>query len=82
MDVIMIHRGDLDDAIRQAAQMGAELALRKMPKNRPAQFNIQEAANELSLHRNTVTKMIKSGDLKLNACGKIPVEQIDRLTCA
>ena len=79
MDVIMIHRADLDDVIRQAALMGAEMAIRKMPKDRPQQYNIQDAANELSLHRNTITKMIKSGDLKLNACGKIPAEQIDKL---
>ena len=79
MDVIMIHRCDLDDAIRHAALMGAEMAIRRMPKDRPSQYNIQDAADELSLHRNTVSKMIKSGDLKLNACGKIPAEQIDKL---
>ena len=79
MDVVMIYRADLDDAIRQAALMGAEIALRKMPKNRPSQYNIKDAAEELGLHRNTISKMIKSGDIKLNACGKIPVEQIDKL---
>lgn len=79
MDVVMIHRCDLDEAIRNAALMGAEMAIRKMPKDRPSQYSIQDAANELRLHRNTVSKMIKSGEIKLNSCGKIPAEQIEKI---
>lgn len=79
MEVIMMRRDDFEEAIQEAALRGAELAIRKMPKDRPTQYNIADAANELHLHRNTVTRMIKSGDIKLNSCGKIPVEQIDKL---
>lgn len=79
MEVIMMRRSDFEDAIRDAAQRAADLAVRKMPKDRPTQYNIGEAANELHMHRNTITRMIKSGDIKLNSFGKIPVEQIDKL---
>ena len=82
MDVIMIHRGDLDEAIRQAALMGAEMAIRKMPKNRPEQYNITDAGKVLGVTRQTVSKLISAGNIKLNSCGKIPASEIDRVISA
>ena len=79
MDIIMMHRSDFEDAIRDAAQRAADLAVRKMPKDRPTQYNLKDAANEIGVHPNTITNMVKAGTIKLNAFGKVPVEQIDKL---
>lgn len=79
MDIVMIKRADLETAIRDAANLGAELALRRAPKDRPSQYNKTDAARELGVSRPTLYAMIKSGDLKLNSCGKIPAEQIESL---
>lgn len=82
MDIIMIHRADLETAIRDAAIRGAELALRKAPKNRPSQYNKTDAARELDVSRPTLYAMIKNGDVKLNKVGKVSAEEIDRLISA
>ena len=79
MNVVMIQRSDLEDTIRKAAEMGAELALRRMPKSRPEQYNIQDAATELGIHRHTLRRMIDSGTVKLNSCGKISAAEIERI---
>jgi excisionase family DNA binding protein len=45
---------------------------------RPCQVTITQAAEMLGLSRHTVSKMVKAGQFKLNKCGLIPIEQIDR----
>jgi excisionase family DNA binding protein len=45
---------------------------------RPPHVTQVQAAEMLGLSRPTVRKMVRSGQLKMNACGLIPVEEIDR----
>jgi len=79
MEVVMIRRDDLDDAIREAALRGAELALRRAPKDRPSQYRKIDAAKELGVSRPTLDKMIRAKNIRLNECGRIPAEEIDRI---
>ena len=51
------------------------LALSMRP--RPTQVNQTQAAEMLGLSRITVGKLLRSGVLRLNACGLIPIEQVD-----
>ncbi|MFJ1214533.1 DNA-binding protein [Burkholderia pyrrocinia] len=45
---------------------------------RPLQVTQLQVAEMLGISRWTVSKMVKGGQLKLNRCGLIPIEQIDR----
>jgi excisionase family DNA binding protein len=49
---------------------------------RPVQITITQAAQMLGLSRPTVRNLMKAGKLKLNACGQIPIEQVDALLLA
>jgi hypothetical protein len=44
---------------------------------RPVQVTIKQAAAMLGLSTRTVSKMLKTGELRFNGCGKIPIGQID-----
>ena len=44
---------------------------------RPTHVTQVQAAEMLHMSRDTVRKLIRHGVLKLNACGLIPIEQID-----
>ncbi|MFM0013721.1 helix-turn-helix domain-containing protein [Paraburkholderia sediminicola] len=44
---------------------------------RPVHVTITQAAAMLGLSRPTVSKMLKTGELRFNGCGRIPIEQID-----
>lgn len=79
MDIVLIKKSDLEEAIRDAALRGAEIAIRKMPKDRPAQYTITGAAAALGLSRPTVYRMLKAGDLQLNTAGRIAADDIDRI---
>jgi excisionase family DNA binding protein len=46
---------------------------------RPVQVTQSQAAEMLGMSRPTVSKLVKSGVLKLNRCGLIPVAEIDRV---
>lgn len=45
---------------------------------RPTHVTQMQAAEMLGISRWTVSKMVKSGCLKLNRCGLIPIEEIDK----
>ncbi|MGR3905826.1 DNA-binding protein [Burkholderia sp. SR8] len=45
---------------------------------RPTQVYQRQAAEMLGLSRVTIGKMVRQGTLRLNKCGMIPIEQIDR----
>lgn len=45
---------------------------------RPTQVTIGQAAEMLGLSRWTVSKMLRAGQFKLNKCGLIPIEQVDK----
>lgn len=62
---------ELDLAIK-AVQMYAE------QHPRPAHVTQAQAAEMLARSRPTISRMVKAGVLKLNACGLIPISEIDR----
>lgn len=45
---------------------------------RPSQVNQRQAAEMLNVCVHTVSKLIRAGTLSLNACGLIPITDIDR----
>lgn len=49
---------------------------------RPSQVTQDQAAEMAGVSRGTISKMIKSGRLKLNEFGRIPVSEIDRAIAA
>jgi hypothetical protein len=66
---------DLDvlDIARRAVQLYAET------HPRPPHVTQLQAAEMLGISRWTVSKMVRAGQLKLNRCGMIPIEQVDRV---
>lgn len=65
------------DLIERIAVRTVELYAAKHP--RPTQVNIKQAAEMLGLSVPTVRKLMKSGEMSLNRCGLIPIEQVDRV---
>lgn len=57
-----------------------DLAIKRFAERhpRPVQVTITQAAEMLGLSRHTVSKMVRAGQFKLNRCGLIPIEQVDR----
>jgi excisionase family DNA binding protein len=49
---------------------------------RPSQLTQGQAAEMLNKSIPTVRKMIRSGSIRLNRCGMIPVSEIDRALAA
>ncbi len=60
------------DLVREIVRLTMEL------RPRPSQVNISQAAEMLGLSRPTVRKLISHGNIRTNACGLIPVSEIDR----
>jgi predicted transcriptional regulator len=46
---------------------------------RPPHITQKQAASMLELSEKTVSNMVRSGRLKLNDCGMIPISEIDRV---
>lgn len=49
---------------------------------RPTQVSQVQAAEMLGLSRETIRKLIRAGNLSLNACGLIPIDQVDQVRAA
>lgn len=49
---------------------------------RPSHVTQKQAAEMLGRSEPTIRKMIRKGDFRLNACGLIPIEQIDAALAA
>lgn len=49
---------------------------------RPSQVTQDQAAEMVGVSRATIHRMIKSGNLKLNKFGRIPVAEIDKALIA
>lgn len=64
----------------QVAMRAVELYDQRHP--RPRHVTIGQAAEMLELSRPTVRKLMQAGKLRLNSCGLIPIEQVDRLLLA
>ncbi|MFP3703390.1 helix-turn-helix domain-containing protein [Paraburkholderia sp. SIMBA_009] len=65
-----------DAEILRIAHRALELHAAQCP--RPPHVTISQAAEMLGLSRGTVSKMLHAGQFRLNRCGRIPIEQIDR----
>lgn len=61
-----------------------EFAMRRVIEARPRPSSVTQtqAAEMLGVSRPTVAKLVRSGKLKLNGLGQIPVAQIDKLLAA
>jgi hypothetical protein len=80
--IIVLTRAQLDEVIHHAARVAADAVLATMPKHdqpRPHHVTQTQAAQILELSPTTVGKMVRSGTLKLNACGLVPINEIDRV---
>lgn len=64
---------ELEKVARRAVQLYAESHLR------PSQVTMTQAGEMLGLTRHTVSTMVKAGQMKLNRCGLIPIDQVDRM---
>lgn len=60
----------------QIAQQAVRLYAETHP--RPLQVTQKQAAEMLGIHFHTVRKMIRAGTIKLNACGMIPISEVDK----
>lgn len=49
---------------------------------RPSQVTMSQAADMLGLSRQTVGRMVRAGTIRLNKCGLIPVNEVDRVLSA
>jgi hypothetical protein len=49
---------------------------------RPSQVTQAQAADMLCLSPQTVNKLVRTGALTLNGCGRIPIHQVDSLLAA
>jgi Mn-dependent DtxR family transcriptional regulator len=79
----LINRRDIEDVIDAVAKRAAEEVIRRLPAHpRPAHVIQKQAAEMLGVSPPTLAKLIKSGALKLNKCGLIPVTEIDRAICS
>jgi len=57
------------------AQKAVQLYAESHP--RPSQVNQTQAAQMLGVSKATVCRLVRSGTLRLNACGMIPIGEID-----
>ena len=46
---------------------------------RPSHVSQKQAANMLNRTKQTISKMVSDGRIKLNDCGMIPITEIDRV---
>lgn len=49
---------------------------------RPPQVTQTQAAEMLRISRPTFGRMVKAGVVRLNACGQVPISEIDRVLAA
>lgn len=64
-----------EEQILQIAQRAVHLFEQQPP--RPVHVTQSEAADMLGLSRATVGKLVRTGELRLNGVGRIPIGQID-----
>lgn len=80
-DVVVIKREDLDAVIRETAELAskktAEIMRKQLGTMRPMHVNQTQAAEMLNLSVSTVSRMVKAGNIRLNKCGLIPIEQLE-----
>lgn len=64
----------MTDALQIAAQ-AVRLYAESHP--RPPHVTMADAAEMLGISRPTMSRIIKAGIIRLNACGRVPISEID-----
>ena len=64
---------EAEQIARRAVQIYAE------SHPRPLHVTMTQAAEILGLSRQTVAKMVRAGQMRLDRCGRIPIEQVDAM---
>lgn len=83
MNLVVIDRAELESAIQAAAKMGAERALAALQAaNEPKSYTYTQAAGKLGVCRQTISRMVSAGIIKLNSAGKIPAGELKRASAA
>lgn len=82
MNILVVTDEDKIKAlIEQSVEKAVMKAMSQLNKNnealKPTHVTQTQAAKILQLNRSTVYKLVKSGQLTLNACGKIPMTQLE-----
>lgn len=79
--LVVVDKNEIQDLIERSVEKAVWKVMARMPKNgtidRPSHVTQTQAAEILKLSRATVNKLVKNGSLKLNACGMIPMTQLD-----
>ena len=70
----------LQSIAERAAIRAVQLYAEKHP--RPTQVTQRQAAEMLGVSARTVRNYIAAGKLKLNGCGQIPIEAVDKIRAA
>lgn len=62
----------------------ATAAVRMYAESRPRPTHVTktQAAKMLEVSRPTLDKLIRAGTIRLNGCGQIPIEEVDRARAA
>lgn len=80
--VVIMSKSDLAGVIEATAKQAVAEAIKKLPREnqpRPFHVNIKQACEMTGCGRSKIDGLIKSGILKLNQAGLIPIGQIDDL---
>lgn len=64
---------EAEQIARRAVQLYAE------SHPRPVHVTITQAGEILGVSRQTVAKMVRAGQMRLDQCGRIPIEQVDAM---
>lgn len=80
-EIVVMKRADLEAAFEQiaerAARKMADLVASRTATMRPLHVNQSQAAEMLNLSVSTVSRMVKAGNIRLNKCGMIPMDQLE-----
>ena len=79
--VVIMSKSELSEIISATARQAVGEAIARMPKHespRPFQVTQAQAADIMKISRATVGRLVRNGALSLNACGMIPISQIDK----
>lgn len=80
--VVIMSKSELSAIIDATAKRAVSEAITRLPQQdlpRPHQVTQSQAAEVMGVSRATIGKLVRSGILALNACGMIPMRQIDKV---
>jgi predicted transcriptional regulator len=79
--VALLTPEQIDAIARVAAQQVGDMLIRKLghAPPRPAQVTQKEAARMLGVSPRTVQNYVRGGAMRLNAAGRVPIEEVDKL---